>query len=78
MVYVALAEAAAIVTMVSVFGGLLRSQQRTHARREDLLLNQLLHAAGKTWQPPPTLPEPEPQEPTARTWTATPEQMPVY
>lgn len=51
--FVALAEAAALTVTVVAFAGLLRAQQRAHVRREDLLVNQLLHAAGKPWTPPP-------------------------
>lgn len=59
-----------IVTLV----GLLRSQQRAHARREDLLVNQLLHAVGKDWQPAPA-DEPREREPRARMHViASPEQ----
>lgn len=53
MTVVALALVAALAATVIALGGLLRSQARTHARREDLLLNQLLHAVGNPWQPAP-------------------------
>ena len=55
MLYVALAEACALAIVATGFAGLLRSQQRQHDRRTDLLLNQLLHATGRTWTPPPDL-----------------------
>ncbi len=32
----------------------MRRQERAHARREDLLVNQVMHAAGLTWQAPPS------------------------
>lgn len=32
---------------------LVRSERRAVARERDLLLNQLLHALGRTWTPPP-------------------------
>ena len=76
MTYVALVEAAALVTLASILGGLLRSQQRSHARREDLLTNQLLHAAGKTWQPAPATRR-RAEEPGPPGWTPTPEQYPI-
>lgn len=63
---------------VVALAGLIRSQHRAHARREDLLINQLLHAVGRDWQPAPAderAPAPEPEE---RYWTATPDQDPVY
>lgn len=81
MIYVCLALTAAIAVVASALAGLLRSQQRSHARERDLLLNQLLHLAGKPWQPAPadewTLPAPV-DESEWPTWSATPEQAPVY
>lgn len=59
MLYVALAEAAALAVVVIAFAGLLRSQMRAHARREDQLVNQLCHLAGRPWAPAPAY-EPEP------------------
>lgn len=54
--------------------------QRSHARREDLLLNQLLHLSGRTWQPPPAeqWTAAKDGDPLVREfeWTATPEQQP--
>jgi hypothetical protein len=56
VIWVALAEAAALAAVVLTGAGLLRSQQRSYARERDLILNQLLHLAGRTWQPPPAEP----------------------
>lgn len=53
MTYVALVEAAAIIVLVSLFSGLLRSVLRSTQRREDQLLDKLLYAAGKPWTPAP-------------------------
>lgn len=53
MLYVALTLAAALVLTAAASGSLTRTLVRAHARERDLLLNQLLHAAGKTWTPPP-------------------------
>lgn len=80
MVYVALAEAAVLVVVVLAFTGLLRSRDRAHARREDLILNKLLHSVGRTWTPPPALdaPEPDKAEGAWPSWTVTPEQEPVH
>lgn len=50
---VVVAMAAGWATTVAVLVRSHRSQQRDHARREDLLVNQLLHAAGKPWQGSP-------------------------
>lgn len=64
---------------VVAFASLLRGQQRAHARREDLLLNQLLHATGKPWQPAPADEKPplwQPaREPGPPRYTATPERF---
>lgn len=53
MLYIALAELGLVALLVFSFAGFIRSQSRAHARREDLLLNQALHAAGRPWQPAP-------------------------
>jgi hypothetical protein len=81
MVLVAVVEAVALVAIVVAFAGILARSQRAHARREDLLINQLLHAAGKTWQPAPAETagaggrrEPEP---ALVRFTPSPEQLPV-
>jgi hypothetical protein len=50
---VALILAAALVAVVTAFAALLRWQQRAYTRERHLLVNQLLHATGRTWQPPP-------------------------
>lgn len=66
MIVVAVALVAALALTVALGSGLLRSQQRAHARREDLLLNQLLHAAGKPWLPAPADEPAPPVEPAER------------
>ena len=53
MIWVALVEALAIVALAVVFAGLVRSLLRQQARERDLLLNQIMHLAGRTWAPPP-------------------------
>ena len=53
MIYISLGLVAALLVCVLAFSGLIRSLVRQHARREDLLLNQLLNLAGKPWQPAP-------------------------
>jgi hypothetical protein len=82
MVLVALAEAAVIVLIVGAFLRALASQQRSHARREDLLVNQLLHSVGRDWQPSPAdehrrASRAEDRGFTPPSWTPTPEQLPV-
>ena len=74
MLYLALAEAALLLVVVTVFAGIVRSLIRQHARREDLLLNQMCNLAGKPWQSAPAN-EREQQEPAEpRYWTTNPEQ----
>jgi type II secretory pathway pseudopilin PulG len=73
---VALALVVVLVIVTIALTGLLRSQQRAHARREDLLINQLLHAAGRAWLPPPAAESAAGSEPEPRGWTAAPEQLP--
>jgi hypothetical protein len=75
-----LAEAAPFLVAVTLLVRLLNAQQRAHARREDLLVNQLLHATGSTWQPPPA--EEARRDAADRgferpDWTAVPEQDPL-
>ena len=53
MLYVALAELGLIALTLYGSWEALRAQNRAHARREDLLLNQALHAQGRPWQPAP-------------------------
>lgn len=49
---------------------------RAHARREDLLTNQLLHLTGRTWQEPPReKPEPAKPDPDAGRYTRLPEDF---
>ena len=56
MIWVALVEAVAIVALAAVFAGLVRSLLRQQARERDLLLNQVMHLAGRTWAAPPSEP----------------------
>ncbi len=77
MIYVALAEAAALTVVVVAFTGLLRSQSRAHARREDLLVNQVCSLAGRPWQPPPAQRD-EPVEDQPVALVHNPEQYPDY
>lgn len=80
MVLVALGEAAAFVAVVSILARLLVSQQRAHNRREDLLLNQLLHATGHTWQEPPVAESRRngsSDDLQRGQWTTSPEQFPL-
>ena len=53
MLYLALAELGLVALTIFGSWSAMRSQNRAHVRREDLLLNQMLHTAGKPWQPAP-------------------------
>lgn len=61
MVYLSLAELGVILLTIYGSWSAMRSQQRAHARREDLLVNELLHSVGKPWQRAPV--DRQPQEP---------------
>lgn len=84
MLYVCLAQAALLAVLVVTFASLLRSSWRAQERREQLHVNQLLHAAGHAWQTAPADEKPiiavsdEEIEANVRAWTATPEQDPIF
>lgn len=63
---VAVVVAAGWACTVAVLVRQIARMEREHNRRVDLLINQLLHAAGKPWQPAPAVNDPEPEwEPPA-------------
>ena len=53
----AVAIAALVVLAVALYlsAALFRNLVRQQARERELLLNQIMHLAGRTWQPPPQL-----------------------
>lgn len=55
----AVAIAALVVLAFALYlsAALFRNLVRQQARERELLLNQIMHLAGRTWQPPP---EPQP------------------
>ena len=53
MLYVALVEAAALVALVSTFSRILRSTLREGSRRENALLDRVLHVSGNPWNVAP-------------------------
>lgn len=57
MIALTLALIALAAVQALTFSAILHRQSRAHARREDLLLNQLLHAVGTPWQPAPAIEE---------------------
>jgi hypothetical protein len=62
VIYVAALEAVALVALTMVFAGLVRSMIRQQARERELILDKLMHLAGRTWTPPPAS-EPVAEEP---------------
>jgi hypothetical protein len=77
---VCLALLAVLAATIATFAGLLTRAQRAHSRREDLLINQILHLSGRTWTPPPAdeWKAAGDGEPLVREydWTTQPEQQP--
>lgn len=74
---VTVAEAVAIAALYQA----LRSAARQHGRREDMLLDRVMHLSGQTWTPPPADKQPPAaavKEPGRRHYTQTPEQLPVH
>lgn len=69
--------AAALVVVVVVDAGVVRSLIRQHARERDLMLNQMLNLAGRPWQPPPSEVVPESESDDGR-YVLTPESLPDY
>lgn len=64
------------ITAVAFSASALRSERRQNARERDLLVNQILHLSGRTWQAPPSEAEQSPSGwPTLPSWTAHPEAI---
>ena len=57
MTWVALGSLAVLALGLYSCVMLVRGMVRQQARERELLLNQIMHLAGRTWQPPP-MPEP--------------------
>lgn len=81
MTYITVAAICALalvaVAALHVVGQLIRS----HARERNLMLNQLLHLAGRTWQAPPSEVPVEafdPDELLDERFTTSPTQLPDY
>jgi hypothetical protein len=53
VIYVALVAVVASAVIALGFLSYLRTIQRAHDRRVDLLTDKMLHLAGRTWTPPP-------------------------
>ena len=76
MIALVLALAGLAIVQALAFSAILARQSRAHARREDLLLNQLLHAVGKPWQEAPAEHRPAPAQETepSHRYTLDPEE----
>lgn len=80
MLYLAVSQAVTAVAFACVLAQVLRnhaSEKRSHARREDALLDRLLHATGKTWTPPPSEASPiiKVADEELPMWSHSPEQL---
>jgi len=51
--YVAALALVVLGLCVLAFAQVVRWLIREHARERNLMLNQIMHLAGRTWQPPP-------------------------
>lgn len=66
-----------LVVVVWIVSRLLSSERREHHRREALILNQLLHASGKPWQPAPAEIRTDVPDFVPEDFAVSPEQLPV-
>lgn len=73
MTFVALALACGWALTAAGSLRLLRSERREAARERTLLINQVLHAAGRTWQQPPAADNGH--EPVSLSYTTHPEAL---
>lgn len=74
--WIAAGELAALALVTVTFLRIVTRLIREQARERQLLINQLLHATGQTWQPPPSEPDRRPPEPERARYAAAPEQFP--
>ena len=77
MLYVALANAAALVVVTITLASILRWNVRQHARERERLVDQLCHLTGRPWNDAPAArPTVEPERDWESTWESqAPEQM---
>jgi hypothetical protein len=55
VIWVTLAALVLVACTIYLSATILRGMVRQQARERELLLNQIMHLAGRTWQPPPEL-----------------------
>lgn len=53
MIYIAAATLVALTAISFAWAGVVRGMLRQQARERGLLLDQMMHLAGRTWTPPP-------------------------
>lgn len=75
MTVVAVALVALLAVTVLLSARERRSLVRQQARERELLLNQIMHLAGRTWTPPPADNAWAPPADEVERWTPTPEQF---
>lgn len=76
MMYVALAEAAALAVVAISFTGIVRWLVRQQARERELLVNQVCHLSNRPWQEAPAyVPESLEDVPV---YVTSPEQLPDW
>ena len=76
VVWVAVAALVVLALAIYTTSSLFRNLVRQQARERELLLNQIMHLSGRTWQPPPV-----PAQPVAAgedTLVIDPTQLPDY
>ena len=77
VVWVAIAALTVLALALYLAAALFRGLVRQQARERELLLNQIMHLAGRTWQPPP-VPDELVAEGEADTMIIDPSQLPDY
>ena len=77
VVFVAVAALVVLALAIYLAATLFRGLVRQQARERELLLNQIMHLSGRTWQPPPVPDQPlaADEEPTV---IIDPSQLPDY
>lgn len=75
MTLIAVALVALLIVTVLVSAAERRALIRQQARERDLLLNKLMHLAGRTWEPPPAEKPWQPTGDEPEQYTFTPEQF---
>lgn len=81
MIYITLSAIGALALVSATAFHLVGRLLREHSRERNLMLNQLMHLAGRTWQAPPSEIPLEPYDPdntVDERYTTAPTQLPDY